>query len=160
MYASKPARNCSKRTSSRLAGALLLAATIAPMPTTSQPKDALGESKASAIEVCRPEGQRAYLSRLVCGDGASPHYRRVGSFGNRTELPNNANTLSKEEQNALLDSILGRTPRQAGEPDYHIVDVYEVACGSERRSLYMDMYHCDAQPPGEAPPGFTMRPEK
>jgi len=38
-------------------------------------------SRENPVRADRPEGQRAYLSRLRCGDGAAPTYERMGSFG-------------------------------------------------------------------------------
>lgn len=114
----------------------------------------LGASKESAIEVCRPAGQRAYLDRLQCADGSPVTYRRVGSFGARTELPQN---LSDKEQAALLDKAIRGTPLQPGEPDHHVVDGYEVSCGQAKRIVYMDMYHCDRPATTEVPAGFTVR---
>ncbi len=37
--------------------------------------------RGNPVRVYRPMGQRAYLSRLVCADGGSPVFQRVGSFG-------------------------------------------------------------------------------
>lgn len=48
--------------------------------TTETGPTALG-SEASPIKAFRPDGQRAYLVRLVCADGTSPTFARVGSFG-------------------------------------------------------------------------------
>lgn len=103
-----------------------------------------------------PAGQRAYLSRLICAGGLAPEYRRVGSFGPRSNIPND---LTQDQQKALLDRLRGAIPPQPGEPDYHIVDGYELACGAEKRIIYMDMYHCGQPTPAEAPHGFSLRPE-
>jgi len=40
----------------------------------------LGE-KGNPVRVHMPPGQHAYLSRLVCSNGAPPTFRRVGNFG-------------------------------------------------------------------------------
>lgn len=37
--------------------------------------------KGNPVRVHTPNGQRAYLSRLACPDGATPTFSRVGSFG-------------------------------------------------------------------------------
>jgi hypothetical protein len=37
-------------------------------------------------------------------------------------------------------------PLQPGEVDYHVVDGYAVTCGTSKRLIYLDMYHCH-QPP-------------
>lgn len=38
-------------------------------------------SKENPVRADMPAGQRAYLNRLRCADGARPTYSRVGSFG-------------------------------------------------------------------------------
>jgi hypothetical protein len=115
----------------------------------------LGDAKSSAIEVCRPEGERQYLARVRCPDGTTPTYRRIGSFGSRAELPKISN---KEEEAAFLRRIISRVALSPGETDYHVVDGYEVACGAITRIVYMDMYHCSQDPPSTAPSGFTLAP--
>lgn len=114
----------------------------------------LGESKATAIEVCRPMGQRAYLSRLVCADGTRPTFNRIGSFGSRMPEPAN---MSKEQSGAVLEAMLTGRALKPGETDLHVVDGYEVSCGTVKRTIYMDMYHCHSAPPEQAPAGFTMQ---
>jgi hypothetical protein len=37
--------------------------------------------KGNPVRVLSPRGQYAYLSQLVCPDGATPAFRRVGNFG-------------------------------------------------------------------------------
>ena len=142
------------------ASAVLLAAcTTSPQstsaPGTQQTSEAaprtnaapgLGDTKATAIEVCMPPGQRAYLNRLLCGDGSKPSYFRVGNFGSRNEVPPK---LSDEHQARLM---LGKL--QPGDPDLHIVDGYQVSCGETKRMVYMDMYHCKQAPPTAVPAGF------
>jgi hypothetical protein len=117
----------------------------------------LGESKQMPIEVCMPAGQRAYLSRLVCPGGDPPSYKRVGSFGNRNDVPKK---LPPNEEQALLERVMRGAPLQAGEVDYHVVDGYELSCGETRRILFLDMYHCHQLPPTVAPHGFTLRAAK
>ena len=114
----------------------------------------LGESKLTAIEVCAPAGQHAYLSRLVCPDGAAAKYNRLGSVGNRTEIPGN---LSPEQEKEWRDGLGRRSPVRPGAPDYHVVDRYEVMCGDVKHVVYMDMYHCEMPPPDRAPRGFAFR---
>lgn len=115
----------------------------------------LGDSKANAIEVCRPAGQRAYLARLLCADGSRPEISRVGSVGQRTEP---REPLSEEQERELLDAMLQGLPLKAGQPDFHIVDLYQANCGQVQRRLYLDMYHCDSPPPEQqAPAGFSLR---
>lgn len=38
-------------------------------------------SRENPVRANMPDGQRAYLSRLRCGDGAAPSYERIGNFG-------------------------------------------------------------------------------
>ncbi|WP_133155148.1 hypothetical protein [Kinneretia aquatilis] len=114
----------------------------------------LGDSKANAIEVCRAAGQRAYLARLLCADGSRPEISRVGSVGSRTEP---RAPLSEEQERELLDAMLRGLPLKAGQPDFHIVDLYQATCGQVQRQLYLDMYHCDNPAPAQAPAGFSLR---
>lgn len=37
-----------------------------------------GRTREQAIEVCKPDGQRAYLARLVCPDQSHPKFERRG----------------------------------------------------------------------------------
>lgn len=112
---------------------------------------ALGESKASAIEVCMPQGQRAYLSRLRCTDGQAPAFERVGSVGPRTPLPEQDEGESKEAYSERLRALMSSEGS-----DHHIVDLYRVACHRQTHAIHMDMYHCKAPPPDQAPPGFSI----
>ena len=142
------------------AGLLAVAAPSAlcaepPRNPPEAPAGFVGESKQSAIEVCNPAGERAYLSRLVCSGGESPTYKRMGSFGGRNEFPKN---LSAEQTSVLVQRVISGAPLQPGEPDYHVIDGYEVICGEVKRVVYLDMYHCDQAPPTVAPRGFTLRP--
>jgi len=38
-------------------------------------------SRDNPVRADMPEGQRAYLARLRCGDGAAPAFERMGSYG-------------------------------------------------------------------------------
>jgi hypothetical protein len=146
------------------ATALVLAlqgcATPSPQPvassssSSSSPRPGLGETKLTAIEVCRPVGERAYLDRLRCSDGSTPTHKRVGSFGERNEVPKE---LSREQQAGLLKQQLSGAALTPGESDYHIVDGYEVSCGAVKRMVYLDMYHCDRAPTSDVPNGFKPR---
>ena len=135
---------------------LLLAGCTTTTPAASQAGDAaptksaspapgLGDTKALAIEVCMPPGQRAYLNRLLCADGSKPSYYRVGNFGPRNEVPKG---LSDDEISRLMMGKL-----KPGDPDLHI-DGYELSCGASKRMVFMDMYHCHQAPPTEIPAGF------
>jgi hypothetical protein len=100
-----------------------------------------------------PDGQRAYLARLVCPGGEHAAFRRIGSVGERTKLPDDMNP---QEQERILEQILSRRPLRDGETDYHMVDGYEVACPDRTVLVHLDMYHCDAPRPRTAPSGFTL----
>lgn len=102
-----------------------------------------------------PDGQRDYLSRLICPSGARPTFDRIGSIGPRTALPKN---LSEAEEERLLRNSMAMTPLAPGESDYHWIDAYEVRCGKVSKTLYMDMYHCAASLPDRAPEGFDISP--
>jgi hypothetical protein len=132
---------------------LLLLAGCASSPAQLPPQEALGESKATAVEVCKPSGERAYLARLVCADGTRPTFVRQGSFGMRTA---HFEDLPKEQQDELFKTMLSGRALKPGEKDYHVIDGYEVTCGQVKRIVYMDMYHCEASPPDKAPAGFRM----
>lgn len=113
-----------------------------------------GDTKQTAIEVCKPAGQQEYLKRLVCPNGEAPSYRRAGSFGMRDELPPDA---SGEMLAAQIEKAMSFAPHTAGAPHHHVVDGYEVACGEEKRIIYMDMYHCGAKAQDAAPVRLTLR---
>lgn len=153
----RPTVRSTFRTATWLAVAALSSVTLLGCATApgavGSPAAGLGDSKATAIEVCRPQGQRAYLDRLQCSDASVPSYRRVGSFGQRSDP---AKPPSDARDAQMLDQLSGR-PLKPGEPDYHIVDGYEVVCGATKRMIYMDMYHCDKPPPTEVPQGFQLR---
>ena len=114
----------------------------------------LGSSKQNAIEVCMPAGQRAYLARLRCDDGQAPTFQRSGSVGMRTALPEQ---IEGESSEAYLHRV--HEQRAGYGKDYHIVDVYRVACSQAVHSVYLDMYHCQAAAPSQAPAGFSIVPE-
>jgi hypothetical protein len=136
--------------------ALGLAGCAAPPRATDLPPAAgWGDSKATAIEVCRPAGQRAYLAQLVCPDGSRPSYRRSGNVGPRMDPPA---SMTEAQNAAVLAAMLAFRAPAPGERDHHIVDAYELSCGAVRRTLYLDMYHCDRSPPEQAPAGYTLRP--
>jgi hypothetical protein len=109
-----------------------------------------GESLAAAIEVCKPDGERAYLERLVCPGGEGATFDRAGGSGTRNELPRDA-SLSEQIASSRRD------PLAPGEVDYHVVDGYAVTCGASKRMIYLDMYHCHQPPPTQAPPGYALK---
>lgn len=113
-----------------------------------------GDTKATAIEVCRPAGQREYLSRLVCPNGAVPALRRAGSFGMRDELPPDASGAMLAEQ---IEKSMSFAPHVPGTPHHHVVDGFEVACGEDKRMIYLDMYHCEGKAQDAVPARLTLR---
>lgn len=133
--------------------ASIIASSCATVPDTQAPSDTepgYGESRATAIEVCRVDGQRAYLARLVCPGGEAATYDHIGNAGPRNDLPADK-PLSEQVSSARRD------PLPPGEVDYHVVDVYAFACGASTANLYLDMYHCHQQGPTRAPPGYTLK---
>jgi len=139
-----------------IAGAILALLGCAASPQRVAPAisvSSLGDTKATALEVCEPRGERDYLNRLRCSDGTKPAYRRIGSVGGRSDLPEN---LTKEQSAALLEQIISGAPLKPGEPDYHVVDGYELSCPATKRMVYIDMYHCNQPAPAFAPIGFTL----
>jgi len=132
---------------------LALACSSAAPPTASSPAatDAsYGLSSATAIEVCKPAGERKYVQRLRCADGSAPEFSRSGSGGTRTAAK------TEEEQKKALDQMFGTM--KPGDPDYHVIDYYEVRCGDKKTTLILDMYHCEQPEPTQAPAGFTIVP--
>ena len=115
---------------------------------------ALGQTIASAIEVCNPTGQRAYLDRLVCESGERPKYRRAGSYGSRTPRPA---AKTDTEVMEVIRRARNTGLLSPGEADIHTVDGYEVICVDTKHMIYMDMYHCEQAPPTAAPRGFRFR---
>lgn len=115
--------------------------------------DAYGLTKQDAVEVCKPRGEHEYLARLVCPDSEHPKFDRSGNFGERTPLPDD---MSEDDTNRLVEGMMGYKALQTGEPDYHIVDGYELTCGETKTRVYLDMYHCDAPRPTRAPAGFSI----
>ena len=130
--------------------ALSSSCATAPDSTTQTTGAGYGESRGEAIEVCNPDGERAYLERLVCPGGEPASFDRLGTYGPRNELPANQ-PLSEQIASARRD------PLKPGETDYHVIDGYQVACGASKRLLYLDMYHCHQAAPTDAPPGYSLR---
>jgi hypothetical protein len=115
--------------------------------------EAYGLSREHAIEVCYPDGEQQYLARLVCPDNSHPAFERSGSVGPRQPMPAE---MSDEMMESLFDDMRKPRKREPGEPDYHIVDAYQVVCGKVSSTLYLDMYHCAEERPTAAPKGFTI----
>lgn len=131
---------------------LLASAPAARAQGQEAPSSDYGKTRAQAIEVCEPKGERAYLARLVCPDQSHPEFERAGSVGPRNPPPEN---MTEEQAMAMLvgDRF---APLAEGAIDLHIVDGYTVQCGEDTSTLYLDMYHCDVPPPDKAPEGFTL----
>jgi hypothetical protein len=113
-----------------------------------------GTSKESPLEVCMPEGEYGYLERLTCPDGTQPRIARGGSAGPRNKMPEKP---SEEFTAARFREMLSGTPLKPGEVDYHIVDAFNVVCGTQQFVLYLDMYHCQVDAPTTAPYGLKLR---
>jgi hypothetical protein len=113
-----------------------------------------GLSKDNPVEVCKVSGQREYLEGLVCTSGAAPSFKRVRNVGQRFDFPKD---LPPAKMSELLNRTASGAKLQPGEPDYHIVDEYEVVCGEKKVSVFLDMYHCDSQLKNPAPSGFSLR---
>jgi hypothetical protein len=125
----------------------------ASAPSRSSDAAIFGTTREQPIEVCRPQGEEEYLERLRCRSGVPPGYRRTGNVGPRNPYP----TVSDEKaRRRLFDQALEFKAPPPGVPDIHILDGYEVVCGAEKTTLYLDMYHCDVPPPPFAPAGFVL----
>lgn len=124
----------------------------APAPVPSVP-DRYGLDPELPVEVCRPEGERRYLARLICPSGQHPTFERAGNVGPRTPLPLD---MSPAEQERLLADNMAMKPLSEGEVDHHWIDAYEVVCESQTTTIYMDMYHCSADAPSQAPANFRI----
>ena len=85
-------------------------------------------SKENPVRADMPGGQRAYLNRLRCADGARPTYSRVGSFG--------AGVYGR-----IIDGY----------------EVLCKDSAPEKSMILMDMYHPGYKEPA-AVPGFTILP--
>eukprot|EP01136_Pigoraptor_vietnamica_P043504 Opistho-1_new@1698 len=131
-----PAASLSLRRTGTTIGVVLLLL-LGACATNPPAATGLGDSKASAIEVCMPAGERAYLASLMCPSGQAPTFKRIGSMGSRTDPPKN---LSKEQEQQLVEQLLSRRALAPGETDYHVIDAYELSCGEAKRTVYMDMY--------------------
>lgn len=121
-----------------------------PIPHTSP-----GSSRDTAIEVCQPRGEQAYLSRLLCSDGTVPTFERVGSFGPRSD-----HALKEGETEPSLRERINGAPLKPGQPDRHILDGYDLQCGTKKYFLYMDMYHCSQAEPNVPPADFKFREQR
>src|SRR3546814_19363930 len=64
--------------------------------------------------------------------------------------------MSPAEQERLLADNMAMKPLSEGEVDHHWIDAYEVVCESQTTTIYMDMYHCSADAPAQAPANFRI----
>lgn len=129
----------------------LLAASL--FATSAFAAETPGQTAKSAIEVCEPIGQQAYLKQLVCPNGKAPLFERKGNVGFRNEPANPQVVMATiGDRDALM-----RNNIPAGTPDFHMVDEYDVTCaGTPPQKLYLDMYHCGALTPLTPPAGFSV----
>lgn len=125
----------------------------AAMPDTFS--ESYGLTQGNPIEECRPEIGQRYFSRLACPSGERPTISRIGSTGPRTPIPAD---ITEEETVEMVRGMLEMRRLEPGEPDYHIVDAYEVVCGTRATTIYVDMYHCAPDQPASAPAGFRFAP--
>ena len=134
---------------------LFAACSTAPTaPTPPQPAApaaaSIGSTRETAVEVCKPPGEREYLERLRCPDGSTPESQRLGSYGSRTEIKSVPDAEMAEKQ------ALRGVPVPPGGKDFHVLDKYALRCGDTFTEIFVDMYHCNQPPPSEAPAGFTL----
>jgi hypothetical protein len=111
-------------------------------------------SKENPVEVCKPAGQREYLSNLVCASGATPTFKRIQNVGLRNESSTN---IAGSKDGAYLERMISGAKLQPGEVDTHVVDEYEVMCSDKKSIVYLDMYHCFDQLANIAPAGFILK---
>lgn len=138
---------------------LTLSGCAATQASNNEVDEQWGYTKATSIEVCKPRGQREYLSRLICSDGQHPTFYRVGNFGMRTPLTIPENLTPQERKQFIASLPDCGAPIKPGETDYHIVDGYKVTCSDKTVMIYMDMYHCNQPVPTHAPQGFSIQPQ-
>jgi hypothetical protein len=131
--------------------AVVLIATCSHTNARVHASDAFGLSLDRPVEVCWPRGERDYLQRLTCNKG-DVSFRRLGAAGARNE------PRTEEEERLAEDQMREGRHLAPGEVDFHVVDVYEVTCGTKTVEVYIDMYHCNQPQPSEAIPGFTLLP--
>lgn len=126
---------------------------ISAAPGTTDSDTYFGLSEKQSIEVCKPEGEREYLARLVCPDGSHPSFKRIGSMGTRNEFPAH---MSKDDRMKIMEDNMQFKELKTGAIDYHVIDGYSVECGKTEVTLYLDMYHCNLSRPTSAPNGFVI----
>src|SRR3546814_8268373 len=108
------------------------AAPGAPAPVPHVP-ERYGLDPEQPVEVCRPEGERRYLARLICPSGERPAFERTGNVGPRTPLPLD---MSPAEQERLLADNMAMKPLSEGEVDHHRSEEHTSELQSLMRILY------------------------
>ena len=116
----------------------------------------LGLVKTAPIEVCNARGEQDYLARLRCGDGSKPDVGRRSSVGMRDPFDSKA---AKIDADTFRKSMDPNRKLEPGERDPHLVDAFPVGCSATKLTVYLDMYHCSAAAPREAPEGLLFSPE-
>lgn len=121
------------------------------LPLTAIAADSPGATPLTAIQVCEPIGEQAYIMQLVCPTGDAPAFKRKGNVGPREEL-------TKEDADYLLKNPGRGYARLApGQRDLHWIDEYELTCKNQPpQKIYMDMYHCGIVNNPAPPQGFRM----
>lgn len=117
---------------------------------TKAPAGDPGSTPATALNVCTPDGETAYLARLRCPDGRAPKFERSGSVGPRRD------PQTKQEEDLMSKHAIEMAKVKPGEPDFHILDAFEVTCADGKHEVFLDMYHCGEPEPTVAPKGFTL----
>jgi hypothetical protein len=117
------------------------------------PEDEFGLTPTQAVEVCSPDGEREYLSRLRCPDGRAPRHTR-----NRSEFRNIPDTPDAER--VAQGQVIERKSLRKGDRDYHMVDAYQLTCGHVVLEVFLDMYHCGAAKPSRAPVPLSLKKAK
>ncbi len=86
--------------------------------------------------MCLPRGEKAFLDQWRCPKGGEPRsIRRLGSIGSR-------NTPVDPNDQRLLLQMDPERPLERGEPDFHIIDAFELRCEDLTYTVFLDMYHC------------------
>src|SRR3546814_10820204 len=91
-----------------------------------------------SVEVCRPEGERRYLARLIFPSGEHPAFERTGNVGPRTPLPLD---MSPAEQERLLADNMAMKPLSEGRSEEHTSELqslmrlsYAVFCLTKKKN--------------------------
>lgn len=86
--------------------------------------------------MCLTPGEKAFFDQWRCpGSGAKPLLTRLGSVGMRNE------PVDPNDPRILLQMDPER-PLGPGEPDFHIVDAFQLRCADLTYTVFVDMYHC------------------